>query len=680
MERERDPIPLLPFPPRPKMRSKPTEEEKTEWSFSMRVWRRLGELLIALKLMFLGALSEEKIDDVEGEYHRAGPSSKLFPLTWGQAGASLREIVEELKAAVTRAELTGLPMQGQAALRRLVRTPLGGYGTELSSRLPPLPSRGEVIPMSVASLSLPKSRLGGVLASTLSPRVAKIFLDPQRRMLRSEEERKAAVGRLQVYEDPVLKDRKTKLALCVRLARAGMLAATSSIKSAVSFFSVVKKVIGSDGATLDTSTGISSAPCSSQAASSGASKAGAVAGSDLEVVQRLIMDEREGNLLWHTPPKAELASAEVISDLDFSRDSLRGHSVHMVKGDCPDHYYRLLVEKWMLPFFIISGILISELNAELSRLGEATIPHGPEEIYVALQVLLMGWAWSVWTAETVMEDLLERSGSLFLRSARLKHGSPAPRISVDQPLLWLTHIDDIICWVLGKSPEEAKEFALYVLKQLQEIIRGAGLGIHKEETGVQLEVIGLQTGEGEDGRMRTMAKPEGLAIVTAGTMELLRIGRSDPVPPNAVEKITGHWSFRCLANRAGFAAFATIYTWIEKTRASRSAPLWQAVRDELRTMVALGPVLYAENDLPLHPEAFSVDASIPGFATCVRRPPAEELAEAYRLGEQKGWFAPLENEKDAMLLAESRGAILARRTTRTRTRRQGSPTGIPRTR
>ena len=61
------------------------------------------------------------------------------------------------------------------------------------------------------------------------------------------------------------------------------------------------------------------------------------------------MDNRVGNCRWVVPPKVQLSSPEVIAALDFSQSQLKGSFVHMAAADAPLHYYRLLVEEWMLP-------------------------------------------------------------------------------------------------------------------------------------------------------------------------------------------------------------------------------------------------------------------------------------------------------------------------------------------
>ena len=79
----------------------------------------------------------------------------------------------------------------------------------------------------------------------------------------------------------------------------------------------------------------------------------------------------------------------------------------------------------------------------------------------------------VWVAETVAEDVCIRNSSLFRSSMRVRYGRPAPRFSMTRFIIWGTHFDDVLAWILGRTPEEAKE---------REASRGLGLLSEEELT------------------------------------------------------------------------------------------------------------------------------------------------------------------------------------------------------
>jgi hypothetical protein len=208
----------------------------------MRIWGRTLELLVALKQMHCGVLREREFDICQEEAIRAGPGCQSFPQTWMASSAEMRDLVMELVDAVRRVDVEGVGLSKEAALRRLSRTPVSGYGQQLSGAKGNLPSRGEVTSLCVEALQLPTGQQGSSLASVLSPRVASIFQDPSRAMLRPEREFLKLVKKVSRYMDPVLKEKSEMMKLCRRLHEAEMLATTSDCIETVDFFAVVKKL------------------------------------------------------------------------------------------------------------------------------------------------------------------------------------------------------------------------------------------------------------------------------------------------------------------------------------------------------------------------------------------------------------------------------------------------------
>ena len=51
----------------------------------------------------------------------------------------------------------------------------------------------------------------------------------------------------------------------------------------------------------------------------------------------------------------------------------------MWKGDIPHCYYRLGLEDWQLPYFVIEGVSVAEFRAFLKELGEKMIKKKDRE-------------------------------------------------------------------------------------------------------------------------------------------------------------------------------------------------------------------------------------------------------------------------------------------------------------
>ena len=59
-------------------------------------------MLMALKQLYRGKLSEEEIDGFEKEFHRAGEGSSYFPISWQEARKEVQNLVTVLWMAVAR--------------------------------------------------------------------------------------------------------------------------------------------------------------------------------------------------------------------------------------------------------------------------------------------------------------------------------------------------------------------------------------------------------------------------------------------------------------------------------------------------------------------------------------------------------------------------------------------------
>ena len=134
-DRERDVIPRLPAPPRPRLRGNASPGEKRIWEAEMEVWRRLGKVLLALKQLWRGKLVERELRGFEEEYRKSLPDgsegSVYFPISWDQSSTAIRRAVKELERAVRR-YLRGPPkLCGKAALARLVSSSTSPYEAEL---------------------------------------------------------------------------------------------------------------------------------------------------------------------------------------------------------------------------------------------------------------------------------------------------------------------------------------------------------------------------------------------------------------------------------------------------------------------------------------------------------------------------------------------------------------------
>ena len=99
--RERDVIPRLPAPPKPRLKGKPSPEEKRAWDSEMEIWRRLGKVLLALKQLWKGKMVESELRNFEEEYRKSlsgNPERSAYsPVSWDQSSAEIKRAVRDLE-------------------------------------------------------------------------------------------------------------------------------------------------------------------------------------------------------------------------------------------------------------------------------------------------------------------------------------------------------------------------------------------------------------------------------------------------------------------------------------------------------------------------------------------------------------------------------------------------------
>jgi hypothetical protein len=184
-----------------------------------------------------------------------------------------------------------------------------------------------------------------------------------------------------------------------------------------------------------------------------------------------------------------MSSTESVCALDASPGTLDGDHLELAKGDCPDYYYTIAVERWMLPWFTIGSVSTKELNVLLRGRGLEELPEAGGRRFLAFKVLVMGWNWSVYIAEVILEDILQRTGSILLPERRLRHGAVTPKLLRKVPV-WLTHVDDVAAWIRAGTKRLAQSEAKEILLLITAMMEEAGLRVHKIEQGQELEVVG----------------------------------------------------------------------------------------------------------------------------------------------------------------------------------------------
>jgi len=326
-------------------------------------------------------------------------------------------------------------------------------------------------------------------------------------MLRDEEEgREMKVG-LKAYSDPFLRNRKTKLALVARLWKSGMIVETESVLRSIEVFTVVKK-------TEELEEG------------------------KFRILGRLIFDGRVPNTDWKDPPWVGLSGPGCLAGLDLGGVEEAGLKARLATGDVPDWFYRLGIPQALSGYFGWEGVTTEELIELLAAEGwSGPLPEVAKGPCLGMGVLVMGWSWAVYMAQSALEAIVVGLAPSFRRERQLLQGAPIPQFDKDDKsthtAYWL-YVDDfgILSMEEGEGSGEAERLRGLVRERLKEL----GFGCHKEEQGTCAPSVGVMIG-GSPSRVSPL--PDRLRKLIAAT-DLLT--QQNLVNVAWLEALIGMWS------------------------------------------------------------------------------------------------------------------------------------------
>ena len=268
-----------------------------------------------------------------------------------------RDILDRLQVASAVAEEEKIfEMDSEIAWERLMKTRhhVGHYGVDVqedtgSGRVP---AKGEVVASSSGVIALPPAGLLPIRMEDFSPRVARYTEEYQERMLKSSTDIDwVQVANTRAYMDPTLRRRASMMELAVEMWQRGMLRFVESVRSEVSMFTVMKKVMDDGRWSL-----------------------------------RLIMDLRYVNLYFQEPPSVVLGSPAAMAEMELSEEVRQGRVLASARGDIPDFFYRCGLPEGLSPYFCLKGIKPLSLWKELRRRGVRVARPTANYIGVAMAI------------------------------------------------------------------------------------------------------------------------------------------------------------------------------------------------------------------------------------------------------------------------------------------------------
>ena len=142
---------------------------------------------------------------------------------------------------------------------------------------------------------------------------------------------------------------------------------------------------------------------------------------------RLIIDARPFNAICVDPPKVQLPTPDILSELQVPPDG----DFFVAKADLDNYYHRLLLPDWLVPYFALPPVRAVDVG--LSQV------YGDVLVYPCCVTLPMGWSHSVYLAQAAHEHLIQSKG-LFVNDAHLTRDSDR---ALDRAR-FLVYIDDLV--------------------------------------------------------------------------------------------------------------------------------------------------------------------------------------------------------------------------------------------
>lgn len=296
-------------------------------------------------------------------------------------------------------------------------------------------------------------------------------------------------------------------------------------------------------------------------------------------LQRLIIDARNANKVFHPPPDPKLPNPGILADLQLPL----GEKLFVAKSDLDNYYHRLRLPDWAVQYFGLPSI----------------VKEGVRQWPVVL-ALPMGWSHSVYVAQSIHVEMLRRAD---VQVDRISTTSFSRFVITD--FIYDAYIDDYFS--LGTSAEMASERLGRVIKQsaqsllpakeskIDDPLRGAG----KEKVAV----LGLdihKTGE-------IRPNPVKLVQLCAYTERFcsFRVWRRD-----LFLSLLGKWTWLLSLRRPMFSILSKVYS-IRHTSSEIVVPSLEA-RRELLALVRLSSLIRADLTKEVAKYVICTDASLTG--------------------------------------------------------------------
>ena len=487
---------------------------------------------------------------------------------------------EAVKGLVQKIRNFGAPPPDacrQGALAAL-RAPASGYSI-------PEAGVGDVVDMQLGALSLPSGTVAGVDLSSQLPKPLREMVNNFEDWLLRDADSWAQVSHLasslRPYNDPSLNRRSGYLQFLKHLRQCGILGLSTRVRGRVGAFTVAKKDKVVNGQKVKR--------------------------------QRLVLDCRQVNLQFKTPPHVELGSLSALTELELG-DS---QCLYTSGSDIQDCFYACFLPKGLEEFFCLASDLTPDEAAEVFG-GYAYEYSQRDRVSPCITVLPMGFNWSFYLVQKLHEgaslDALQ-----IPRSQLVLDGYPAPPVAGDA-VISMPYCDNVHC--MGSSAEACGQGEMKICDRLVEM----GFTLHEHEPpSLVFPTLGGVI-DGERGEIRTTASRAWNLIFA---FEYLI---ENVVTTDLVQRLLGHAMVVCVLNRCGISVFRRLYDFIEKADSPRRLTREEA--SECRVFVGLIPLLVGDLRRGWSQTITATDASPEGYGVCERECGVEDVRSVGKWSER----------------------------------------------
>jgi hypothetical protein len=540
--------------------------------------------------------------------------------SWESARPLQRKVVTQLAETwIAWAPFVQETPSASVAASRLLGTNARHYANEMDVAASAEPDsrgrerkpKGAVVPLDVEELSLPDPGTDMIELVGVSSEVTDYFNKFEKTMLRDEESLDLDAMRVQkTYMDPSLKEKAKRLRLAERLWQAGALGYTDRCVDTLSLFGVIKKY---------TEKG--------------------------ERVLRPVWDQRRPNMRWKPPPFVPLGSPASFVNLDLA-DMEADDALVSVGGDIPDFFTRCKTPRKVWPYFVLEGVEVHEFVTHMRKQGHVMEDSPITAKHLAVTVLVMGWSWAPYLAHMTLIAALDMAHGPSSAVTRMVYGTPCPQLHSaqhpdGQPLVSWGYIDDYgaattqsAAAVVNKEPNQLmQEWGDTSKKQLGKI----GFPVHKEVMGEGVEALGARV----RGRPYVVGVPEEKVCLLVAATEHMMTMRS--ITKEDLERLVGLWGWVCLFARCSYSVLDVTYHQMRENNKSGRIIISNGMRQELRCLAAIAPLVVTNLETPWHLKAFATDASMTGYGVTHTPASVTELRDEARHCELRGWTVCVED-------------------------------------